>query len=161
MNLNGWMRIWVVIAVVGLPCAIGLGINGFPREFPTEDSVKKAYTARALEYVRVSVDEKAWLRCMRSRDANVDAIVENWNEHGEACKKQLGAVPTAENVRRHNETVAMGEAYVRSGLLFDQAMAIALQLAGWLGIALLLYATGWAVAWVLRGFRPSSARSNG
>lgn len=123
--------------------------------------MKEAYMARANDYLRVHVDENAWLRCMRSRDDSVDAIVAKWNEHGQACRVQLGAVPTPENVRRHDETVAKGDAYIRSGLRFDQIMAIALQLVGWLGIALLLYAAGWAVAWVLRGFRPAKDRSIG
>ncbi len=138
-RLNGWQRLWVAAAVAGLAAAAGFVAWGWE----TSDAWLREIAADPP--TRVDVAGAGTVEFPATMSPEAIAIVT------EAAKGDRQAL--AAGIR------AWGEAFER---VLDTYAAqsnrrLVLRVLGaWIVGVALLYAGGWLVAWVRRGFRPPS-----
>lgn len=141
---NGWQRVWLVLLLVStlplgayiyhkLPTESDIGHHlRFYRQLKSQSIEKLSGTLTAISF-----DEDA-------KDSGIE--IEMPNRH---VLRFRNGVP-------HEEIIAVGEEYMT--ILEREAAEkrrrfLAITIAAWLVSGGLIYAIGWGVAWVIRGFR--------
>lgn len=158
-KFNGWQRLWVVASMVALPFTIIAWHHDFSRNFPTEESAREAALDRALELVRVPVDEVEYKRCLAREMPSGGAPLSKLQAFMAACREELGGRPSPEAVRKGEQAMSDVEDYIGSGLRADQAKALLVPLGAWIALCILVYLAGAAIAWVIKGFRSPKAEA--
>ena len=128
ISLNGWRRLWVVVSVFGLVITLaGVGIFWPQREAG----------------ITVDLNSPA---CKAWRDLPDGFFPDKSPEWKEECYS-LRSFLYYKHVNLRSETD------YDSYLLKVRMKAFIVGLATWIVAALLIYLSGWSVAWVVRGFR--------
>lgn len=151
MNLNGWVRLWVVASVL-----IGLIVGAVA--FSVQPSITAVYNTwcsdgvvvlvPALEKVeRTSIDRFALEKSLRENGAMI-------------CTKRLLTVQSKRVNATVSDTIApVNEKYLRKEAEFPSIVLNhwLVYIALWLSACVMLGITGWTVAWVRRGFSQAAA----
>ena len=142
--LNGWQRLWVFISIMLLvPVTIAVVIT-----FPNPDNVKHKSSF---------IDNLSPASLAKLAPADEKGIV--WDD-------QVGLKVKMPNgyLLRFKKSISKGEAEDVSSEYYDflrhqtnkeRAIRIFLAIASWLGTAVVLYAFGWGIGWVYKGFKNS------
>ena len=144
MSLNGWQRLWVVVSLL---CLVPFALVTY-RDWPRfEDARDYAGYHRALPPAlrshlvagnATTLPEGAIE--FRGDMPNGDSLAFRKG----TTEEQAGAV-----ARAYGEIVDTSVAKARWGLVIKAIVP-------WLGSSFTVYALGWSVAWIIRGFRQES-----
>jgi hypothetical protein len=134
-RLNGWQRLWVVIAVVGLVWAILYGLGNAAKSAPTDYEVLAAFKNPECQYI-TSLPQGFKL--------------DREPEYGSPCYALFAETKYSDNPPRTAD-----EYETQMSQRYRQALL------SWLGASLvmwaiglaLLYGAGATAAWIVRGFR--------
>ena len=144
MKLSGWQRIWVVLGVLWLVCCT----TYVCAEFPTSDAIYWSWSYALLDY---SVDNDPQMKGKSAyllRDAYSDFT--NKELVHRLCKTYLAKHP--EHTAGFQNIAAKHENSLQS-LSKSRANMILFGFAIWLIPLAILYALGWSVGWICRGFK--------
>lgn len=144
MRLNGWQRLWVVLAAVWL---LALAWQFF-RLVPGEDSARRNARYKALSEIRAT-DFGKLVDCMTQLGEptyDLDAPLY------QRCDEQSRGLSAAESVKLRQRIEELLPQTKRD-LLGVQLQFAALHIGAWVASVALLYGMGWVAAWVRRGFR--------
>jgi len=140
VRLNGWQRLWCVLSVV---LAVVIGRDAY-LHVPTADKIRRD---AALEALRTSPDSP----------------IPPFPDQVAACKRNAGTdierkkcdppAPTPEETAAYDREIQIGEDHIKNGLRTEQFQQLAEAGALWLLVVIAIYAAGWTVGWVFRGFR--------
>ena len=144
MRLNGWHRLWIVLSVLWLMVLTGLAIMDFPTKptKPTKPPTKE-YEEFISKYRRDSPNKiispspttKPWLKYRRDSPNKIISPedFDKYSDSGifryERYRKELAEFPK------------------------KRTKFIRLHVILWLAPVLGSYALGWAIGWVIRGFK--------
>ena len=138
-QLNGWQRIWIVICVLLVPWAWVEGSKNFSTK--TSDEGFWARSA-AIQYPDVGAykDDQFCLQyCVKTPD--------------ELARVGKVPKPPEDRLAAYDKIIQTGKYDTEKTLLGRQVTVISTQCGIWLGLCLGIYAVGWVVAWIIRGFR--------
>jgi hypothetical protein len=137
-KLNGWRRLWIVVAVITFFWA-------------TIHAIGKAATSRSTDYEVIAALKNP--ECEHIRKLPKDSLLEHEPEYGSACyalysEKKFSDTPIY-NVKDYQ---AIASKMYRSMLLSWLAVSLTI----WAVSIVLLYGAGATIAWIIRGFKVSN-----
>lgn len=153
MRISGWFRIGIVLAVLYSALVATIAFESRPRL----EYKQSAWFSEAAEVIAESLTkiENKEVRSHQVREALLKGTeIENvaWLEGA--------ATSPSENQRKFSAQVAkVNEKHkaIISAHPSEQSTHWLMALAWWLGGVLLLFASGWSIGWIYRGFRPPAA----
>lgn len=156
LSLNGWQRLWVVAVVaMGLLSAVVLVTN-----WPREEELLEEHAVYAVELgLRVVANkaktvgnERDELTALRAIETGPSAV--RREAYGDLSATEL--LKKIENVLKGTselQALEVRQARDFAALARARWTYLGAAVAFWLGSAAVLYAVGWSVAWVRRGFQ--------
>ena len=140
-RLNGWQRLWVVVAALLLPIAAGMIAKDYPTEADWRKQGEASITFAAItgEIVRIEKDcENRFGLLTAGADDCIKAEKPRIDELRTAARTALDIA----QAEWESELRAERQWVIGRGLLL-----------WWVAPSIALYALGLALAWVRRGFR--------
>lgn len=128
--MNGWQRLWVLVSVILAICAVLVALN----QLPSEDRITSLHNAS-----------------IEGRERDLKAIANGDDKKTNNFYKDV--VGTAEDVKGY--IVKENKEYAQriSELPGERRNIIIITATLWLVACIGIYAIGWLVGWVFRGFR--------
>jgi hypothetical protein len=127
MRLNGWQRLWVVVSILLLISIAFIQIAVWP--YLESDTLKELQ----------SPDCKAW------REAPSGYFLQEHPPLDSNCYNL--------RVFSYNRVTLRSVKDYDKYLLLTKIKTMAIVLCIWIGLILTIYAIGWSIGWVIRGFR--------
>ena len=146
-NLNGWQRLWLVLAILWLFTVPFLLMTGFPIEekWNVEARLKSMEIKEAFERKRVVIDSG----CQdRAKEFGVPA------DFGRCMTAHSYDFQNLKRREQEDQTLAYTEQRVRieESLGNEQFKYLGLGALVWFLPVVALYLLGWAVGWIRKGF---------
>lgn len=140
--LNGWQRLWVVFSVILLAFLIVAAILLFPSPMDisnNESIIEKLSTASKAKLAPADDKGIIW-------DDVVGLKVEMPNKH---------VLSFAKGVNESDAEIVSGEYYsiLRKKVYIKRFEFVLLALVIWFGAIGVIYAFGWSIGWINRGFK--------
>lgn len=150
-KLNGWFRLWLLASAIWFVAVVALKAEGYP----TEDGLRKVVTERSFE-IRRELRDKAKAIFENCREQSVKASNEDISML--RCLKTPGenyqSISESANSEMYR-TQELGETYIQENLPTLQREYVGSAVALWGIPVVVVCLLGYAVAWVIRGFRPT------
>jgi hypothetical protein len=156
LRLNGWQRLWIVVAVLYLLVAAGV----VAALLPTRSQIYGSWADAALQVAGEDLrrtQQYPWqeweLRELLFSKLTAEELVQKITDG--ARKMDLND-PTNKDRARYKEEILRLESTYRprlDALSTERAKVVGWGVLGWAGPLAILYGFGLAVAWVDRGFR--------
>ena len=156
LRLNGWQRLWIVVAVLYLAVAAAV----VKARLPTRSQI---YSSWADATLQVAGEELRHLQRYQWQDSELrerlfpkltaEEIVQKITD---GARKTDHDDPTNKDRARYKEEILRLESMYQSrldALSTEQAKVVGWGVLGWAGPLAILYGFGLAVVWVVRGFR--------
>lgn len=151
MRVGGWVRLWIVVTVLYGVTVIFVAYDGRPRlEYLQDAWIRDASDAIAQAISRES--ENPDMSVYEIREA---LFAGKSNAELIAYFEQVAKSPTKNQRLYSSEIVRINEKHRQliSQLVTLRAKHILLSIAWWFGPALVLFALGWSIGWIIKGFR--------
>jgi hypothetical protein len=155
LRLNGWQRLWILVAVLYLPAAAAVVAT----QFPTTSQVYSAWADAALQVAGEDLrrtQQHQWqdweIREHLFPKLTDKELVQKLTEG--ARKTDLND-PMKKDLTRYKEKILQLEStYLPrlDALSTERVKVVGWGVLGWAGPLAILYGLGLAVAWVVRGF---------
>jgi hypothetical protein len=150
-KMNGWQRLWVLLATLYL---VPVAIFTIP-ELPTESSIRREWAHDLLEALRrhdLIPGSTSDYRREVFKDANDEEVIDKVRK---AVSRMREEAKEKEFAVLENEIGTLEKQYQDrlSGLLLRQLGIIGMGVLFWLIPAIFLYLVGVGVGWVYRGFK--------
>ena len=150
-KLNGWQRLWVLLAALYL---VPVAIFTIP-ELPTESSIRREWAYDLLEALRrhdLIPGSTSDYRREVFKDADDEEVIDKVHKAVSIMRKEDKEKKLAVLV---NEIGTLEKQYQDrlSGLLLRQLAIIGIGILFWLMPAVFVYLVGVGVGWVYRGFK--------
>jgi len=143
-QLNGWQRLWVLVGVIYLVVIAIVTISVVPKRSQLISGW--AYDAVDLIKAHEKVDSSNWtLRKGVFGDASDEEIVTKITTGAAKTEDKDWRIKVKELEAKHTKRL--------DGLLGEQLRAVGIAILVWFVPVVLLYALGYGVGWVYRGFR--------
>lgn len=148
MRLNGWQRLWLVTSGLILVVSLGAAL----REMPTKQD-KTAFWQRAVELEAPAppLNSEIYATCMKRLGATVGDITK-----GQRCAEEA-TVPRSPAGQERYEQIQRNLDESLAALPEVQRNYVLGALLLWAVLSAGLYAVGWLIAWIARGFRKAEA----
>jgi len=148
-RLNGWQRLWIVLSAIYLLLLVGLAIDLWPR--PETTSHREEFLTRMPAELRARID------AAYATKSGWDAASPSFVPDPQPVEFPNGAVLRIRGAKAGDTEpdVRVAAAYwavVESATRAARWRTTWVTALVWLVPCLTLYALGWAVAWVRRGF---------
>lgn len=146
-RLNGWQRLWIVLAVVWL-----IGASAFAvMQFPTEQKWRAAWRLHTYERTKELQQPVAEIEEHCRKSSSEANYILDFSKCMDASRLQY------QNAKTHYKDQTKwlydeGERRVGEDLPREQLKTIGFSIALWIVPLLALYALGLGVAWVRKGF---------
>ncbi|RJG09743.1 hypothetical protein D3879_16885 [Pseudomonas cavernicola] len=155
MKLSGWQRLWVVFSFVLGVIPVSL-VMAF---WPNEESIYYHWRFEALDKTKQLIWDKegrsvTYDDLMPMDETNFEAV--NALRHYRLKAISRDAEFQKAYIERVREVNAKYEKELDQ-LPFEQFLTVVRGFLGWVAVCLGFYALGWAIAWVIRGFRKPQA----
>ena len=138
MKLGGWLRLWIVLCAILLLAIAGAAYVLLPSPSDLPDSVE----------LQAALSPEA--RAQMAAGEGPDTIAVNMpNGHTIHLKRGIEA-------KRSTPVLAEYYSELQRQLFRKRVNFIAGALVVWLGVSGAIYAVGWSVGWVYRGFKSGS-----
>lgn len=149
MRLNGWQRLWVVASALSLAMTVAIVVSGLRGMDQIEEV---AFHAQRLAK-EITVVEVAGIGTVNfPNDLTKEEIASHVKRGMSTSPPTVTAIAEELLELRAKRAAALAKAWNQVGRSENQR-AWALGIGGWLAFVVALYLIGWAVGWVLRGFR--------
>jgi hypothetical protein len=153
MKLNGWQRLWVVVAVLWMLPVLVYVFALWPRagaitKAQVYDRMTQEDGRRLDDYWPVIAAEYGGT----SSESRLHVVEPSVNVDGYSLEFSEGTTP--EDMKRTTEGFHDG---LRQALLRTRLSFTGLALTVWVVPVMMLYALGWGIAWVRRGFHHNKA----
>ena len=149
MRLNGWQRLWVVASVLSLATTVAIVVSGLrdvdqieevafhTQRLAKEITVVEIAGIGTVNFPNDLTKEEISSHVKRGMSTSPPSVVAIAEELLDLRAKRASALASAGNRLAHSEN----------------QRALAFGIGGWLAFVIALYLFGWAIGWVLRGFR--------
>lgn len=146
VNLNGWQRLWVILAVLLL---IPAGLVGFDTR-PTADAINREWAGKVIELAANNdpalAGQEPWKIAIQYQDVPPAKLVEKLN---------YGYLSRHPELKERADALGQPFQQQLDRLPLSAITHFVLVIFGWLLVAGMLYLCGFAIGWVYRGFRPA------
>jgi hypothetical protein len=144
-RLNGWQRLYLLVAVLWLPGAIFLA----GRDFPTE--VQWRAVASRQSYALMQEEEAEAKKVdQHCRDMPSDEMLKSFQCYKDTALERRNVKTNYSDLRKHLNTEL--ERRIEEELATEQFKSIGKSAALWIVPLVLLYLLGMAIGWVRKGF---------
>lgn len=149
MRLNGWQRLWVVASVLSLVMTVAIVVSGL-RDVDQIEEVA-FHTQRLAK--EITVAEIAGIGTVNFPNDLTKEEISSHVKRGMSTSPPT-VVAIAEELlelraKRASALASAGNRLARS----ENQRAWGLGIGGWLAFVIALYLFGWALGWVIRGFK--------
>ena len=149
MRLNGWQRMWVVASVLSLVATVAIVVSGLRHADQIEEV--EFHTQRIAK--ETTVVEIAGIGTVNfPSDLTKEEIASHVKRGMSTSPPSVASIAEGLLELRAKRAAALASAGNRRARSENQR-AWVLGIGGWLVFVIALYLFGWALGWVLRGFR--------
>ena len=149
MRLNGWQRLWVVASVLSLVMTVAIVVFGL-RDVDQIEEVA-VHTQRLAK--EITAAEIAGIGAVNfPNDLTKEEIASHVKRGMSTSPPSVVAIAEELLELRAKRASALAKEWNQAGRSENQR-AWALGIGAWLAFVIALYLFGWALGWVLRGFK--------
>jgi hypothetical protein len=149
MRIGGWCRIGIVLSVLYAILVVVVAFDGRPR-LDYKQSTWFSEAADAISEVLTKTESQE-VRPLQVREA----LLKGTNSENATWLEKVATSPSENQKKFSAQVASVNEKHkaIFAALPVEQRTYWLLALAWWAGGVLLMFAMGWSIGWVYRGFR--------